>query len=173
MGILCTCLPVCWPIVIRFSIAVPSFLKLKSLSRIRTRWSRHEHKCPSVSRAMSSRSRQAADDVKTVDSDNAQIELIPVPCGYQVIYLRTWNTRSRPDIAKNRCMWFRVRMAVFTGVAIMLFEGSLLPSGRHLIYLPSFKHITTSIKTQFQDTSEGGGGGRYFAGASDRQIAIV
>lgn len=81
MGILCACLPVCWPIVVRLSNAVPSFLKLKSLSRIRTRWGSQEHKWPSASRAMSSRSRQAADDVKTVHSDTAQTELLPVPCG--------------------------------------------------------------------------------------------
>lgn len=82
MGILCACLPVCWPIVIRLSNAVPSFLKLKSLSRIRTRWGSHEHKWPSGSKAMSSRSRRDTEDVKTVRSETAQTELLPVSSTY-------------------------------------------------------------------------------------------
>lgn len=82
MGILCACLPVCWPIVIRLSNAVPSFLKLKSLSRIRTRWGSHGQRCPSASEAMSSRSRRATDDVKTVRSETAQTELLPVSNTY-------------------------------------------------------------------------------------------
>lgn len=46
---------------------------------------------------------------------------------------------------------------IYWGGDNVVCEGNLLPSGRHLIYLSSFKHITTSKRTQFQDASEGAG----------------
>lgn len=86
MGILCAYLSVCWLIVIRLSNVVPSFLKLKSLSRMRTRWGSREHEWPSASNAMSSRSRQATDDFKTGSSETAQTELLSVSNNYTCVY---------------------------------------------------------------------------------------